>query len=115
MTNRNSIPNLVAGTVIFLATVGAWLYAAERGMETSPLFFIAGPVIGSLFLISPITRAADGAQAAALQTNGQMKSTIKAAVNEALGDRDAARTWQATVGNDSTPPIVAAPVPGERP
>lgn len=87
--------NLVVGCLIYVSTIAAWFFASREGIDTGPLFYIAGPVIGSLFLAGPISKAADSASQAAAQTNGVMEARIEAATARALAKRDAARTRQA--------------------
>jgi hypothetical protein len=85
---------LAAGTVIVLATIGGWLYGATHGIDTAPLFAFTIPVVTALFVAKQLGKAGDAAQQAATQTNGLLGPRIKAAVSEALADRDAARTRQ---------------------
>lgn len=103
MGTRLSVGHLVAGTVIYITTIAAWILAASRGIDTGPLFYMAGPVVAGLFLLQPLTKAADNAQLAAQQTNGVLDKRIETAVSSALAKRDAARTRQ-TVGDISTEP-----------
>ena len=85
---------LLAGTVISLATIAAWLYGATHSIDTAPLFAFVIPVVGSLFIANGLGKTSEAAQQAATQTNGLLGPRIKAAVSEALADRDAARTRQ---------------------
>lgn len=93
-TTTSGAAVLAAGVVVFGMTCAAWLYAASKGINPGPLFYIAGPVIGSLFLAPGIGEAARASQQAATQTNGGLEARVKAAVASALADRDAARTRQ---------------------
>lgn len=86
---------LAAGTIITLATIAAWLYAATHGIDTAPLFAFAIPVVGALVIANGLGKTADAAQQAATQTNGLLGPRIKAEVTAALAERDAARTRQA--------------------
>ena len=86
---------LLAGTLITVATIGAWLFAATKGIDTAPLFAFTIPVVGTLFVANGLSKTSEAAQQAATQTNGLLGPRIKAAVSEALADRDAARTRQA--------------------
>lgn len=95
---------LGAGTVITIATIGAWLYGATHHIDTAPLFAFVIPVVGALFVAQNLGTTRDAAQQAANQTNGQLGPRIKAAVSEALADRDAARTRQAQ-GDVSAGPV----------
>ncbi len=111
---RNQLASLIAGTIIFLATVAAWLYGELNHINTSALLTMSVPVIGALFMVGGINAARDAAQQAASQTNGAMDTRIKAQVAAALGDRDAARTRQAigdVSSNASNDEIVTRPLP----
>jgi len=93
----------ILGTVIFVCVLAAWLVAKDRGIDTGELLSFAVPVVSALFLVGPITKAAESATQAASQTNGQLEPRIQAAVAKALAARDAARTRQA-VGDVSNSP-----------
>lgn len=82
------------GSLIFLATLGVWLYGELNGLKTDVVWTFATPLVLALFLGQGIAAAAENAQKAAEQTNGTLAPRIKAAVAEALSDRDAARTRQ---------------------
>ena len=84
------------GTVIFIATLIAWLYAATHDIDATVLWSVVTPVIGFLFIGGALDKTASHAEAAAIQTNGSMGPKIKAEVAAALAERDAARTWQAS-------------------
>ena len=86
---------MVFGTIIFVATLAAWLYGEQMGVETTTLWTVSTPVVMALFIGTAVGEAADAARQAAAQTNGAMDPRIKAAVAAALADRDAARTRQA--------------------
>ena len=83
------------GTVIFLATLAAWLWGETHGVKTDVLWIVSVPVVGGLFLGESISGAKKAAEQAAAQTNGLLDGRVKAAVAAALADRDAARTRQA--------------------
>lgn len=91
-----TVAAMAFGTVIFIATLVAWLYGSQRGIDTTVLWSVVTPVIGFLFIGGALSKTADHAEQAAIQTNGSMEAKIKAQVSSALADRDAARTWQAT-------------------
>lgn len=93
--NTAQLVMLGAGTLIAVATIGAWLYAATHGIDTAPLFAFVIPIVGALFVANGLGKTSEAAQQAATQTNGLLGPRIKAAVSEALADRDAARTRQA--------------------
>lgn len=95
MDNRPSIAMMVIGTIVFVATLGAWLYAESQHIPTGALLAFAVPVVGALFLAGPLSTAARSAQQAAQQTNGVMEERMISAVGKALANRDAARTRQA--------------------
>jgi hypothetical protein len=101
-TTPTGLAVLVAGVIIFLATLTAWLIAGHMGIDPGPLFYIAGPVIASLFVAPSLGKAADNAAQAATQTNGQLDARLEAAAGRALAKRDAARTRQA-VGDVGIP------------
>jgi hypothetical protein len=103
---------LLAGTVITIATIGAWLYGATHGIDTAPLFAFVIPVVGALFVAQNLGKTSEAAQQAANQTNGQLGPRIKAAVAEALADRDAARTRQARGDISAGPPAAVDDDPG---
>ncbi len=104
-----SIAAMGFGTIIFVATLAAWLYGSERGIDTNVLWSVVTPVIGFLFIGGALNKTAEHAEQAAVQTNGSMDSKIKAAVSSALADRDSARTRQAQ-GDISEPQRVVLPV-----
>lgn len=101
-----TVAAMTFGTVIFLATLAAWLYGSERGIDTTVLWSVTTPVIGFLFIGGALNKTAEHAEQAAVQTNGSMDSKIKAAVSSALADRDKARTRQA-LGDIADPVRVA--------
>jgi len=108
-TKGQSIAAMAFGTIIFVATLAAWLYGSERGIDTNVLWSVVTPVIGFLFIGGALNKTAEHAEQAAVQTNGSMDSKIKAAVSSALADRDSARTRQAQ-GDISEPTRVVLPV-----
>jgi hypothetical protein len=109
-----TVAAMAFGTVIFIATLVAWLYGSQRGIDTTVLWSVVTPVIGFLFIGGALSKTADHAEQAAIQTNGSMEAKIKAQVSSALADRDAARTWQAT--SPLAPPVrVDAQVPQMEP
>lgn len=103
-----TIAAMTFGTVIFLATLAAWLYGSERGIDTGVLWSVVTPVIGFLFVGGALNKTAEHAEQAAVQTNGSMDHKIKSAVSAALAERDSARTRQA-VGDISEPSRVLIP------
>lgn len=86
---------IAAGTIIVLATLAAWLYAAKNGIESSPLWAFSIPIAGALLIGHQLSRVGENAKQAAVQTNGNMEARMKAAAAQALAERDAARTRQA--------------------
>lgn len=95
MKNQPTLGMMIIGCIIFVSTLATWVYAESIGIPTGALFAIAGPVIGALFLVGPISTAAKSAEQAAQQTNGVMEERMIAAASKALAIRDAARTRQA--------------------
>lgn len=83
------------GVIVFLASLGAWLWGETHGVNTDILWIVTTPVVGALFIGQQLGATAQHAQQAANQTNGMMDSRVKSAVSAALADRDAARTRQA--------------------
>ena len=90
------------GTVIFLATLGAWLYGESHAIDTNILWGVSTPLVMALFVGHQIGELGDAARAAANQTNGSLDARLKNAVNEALAT-DAARRTQP----DTPPPTRA--------
>lgn len=101
----------VLGVVVFVVVVGAWLAGKRWGIDTSELVAFSVPVIGALFLVGPINKAADSSAQAAAQTNGVLGARIEAAVSAALAKRDAARTRQAQGDISGGPGTPTAPGP----
>lgn len=95
MNNRPTLPTMVVGLILFLAALAAWLYAADRDINTDILWAVIVPILTALFVGHQVSAAAENAQKAADQTNGTMNERIKSVMIEALAERDAARTWQA--------------------
>ncbi|MFT3876187.1 MAG: hypothetical protein QM708_07185 [Propioniciclava sp.] len=97
MTNDKTMPlrSLVAGIIMTGLFLGAWLAAEQSGVDSSPIWVIAGPVILGLLVGEVVASASRNSAQAASQTNGVLDARIKAAVSAALADRDAARTRQA--------------------
>ncbi len=104
-TQRPSISMMVIGTVIFVAVLGAWLFAEMHDIPGSSgiIFTFAGPVVTALFLSGRIGQAADAATQAAIQTNGTLEQRVQTAVSKALAVRDAARTRQELGDIGATP------------
>jgi hypothetical protein len=103
-----TIAAMTFGTIIFCATLAAWLYGETHNIDTGVVWTVTTPVIGFLFIGGALSKTADNAEQAAIQTNGSMDSKIKAAVSSALADRDMARTRQAQ-GDISEPVKVTLP------
>jgi uncharacterized membrane protein len=92
--NRTALDR-VLGTVIFVAVLATWLVGKRWNIDTTELMPFAVPVVSALFLVGPISKAAESASQAASQTNGMLDARIQAGVAKALAARDAARTRQA--------------------
>ncbi|MFT3877417.1 MAG: hypothetical protein QM708_13490 [Propioniciclava sp.] len=97
--------SLVAGIIMTGLFLGAWLVAEQSGVDSSPIWVIAGPVILGLLIGEVVGSAGRHAAQAANQTNGQLDARIKAAVAAALADRDSARTRQAQGDINSDSPF----------
>ena len=89
-TPRPTPGMMIIGTVIFVATLAAWLYAETHDVDTSALLAFAVPVVGALFLSSGISAARSAAEQSANQTNGSMDAKIRAAMGSALSEHDGA-------------------------
>ena len=110
---KNDVPimqlvMIAAGTIIVLATLAAWLYAAKNGIESSPLWAFSIPIAGALLIGHQLSRVGENAKQAAVQTNGNMEARMKAAAAQALAERDAARTRQAQ-GDISSDVVMSTP------
>lgn len=103
-----TVAAMMFGTIIFLATLAAWLYGETNDIDTGVLWSVVTPVIAFLFIGGALNKTADAAEQAAIQTNGSMDAKIKSAVSSALADRDKARTRQAQ-GDISDPVKVILP------
>lgn len=103
-----TVAAMMFGTIIFLATLAAWLYGEAHNIDTGVVWTVTTPVIGFLFIGGALNKTADAAEQAAIQTNGSMDAKIKSAVSSALADRDKARTRQAQ-GDISDPVKVILP------
>lgn len=77
---------LVTGSVLFTVTLAAWLFGSLNHIDTTVLWSVAPTLLGALFLASPIGRAANNAQQAALQTNGMLDARIRSGVSAALAE-----------------------------
>lgn len=105
---KPNLPMLIVGTIIFLSSLGGWLYASTHDIDASAILAFASPVVGFLLLGNIVQRAATAAEQAASQTNGSLEAKIKANVSAALSERDQAKTWAVTnLGNksDTTPTV----------
>jgi len=102
---RDGTAKLLAGTVLLLATMAAWLYMRSQHMEDTGLLALVSPVITYLILGGKVDAAADGQNATlahhsetlakiSRNTNGELDRRIvegsRAAITEALAHRDAA-------------------------
>lgn len=86
--------SVIAGCVVLAMSLAAWLYGEVRGIDTSIIWTITGPVVVALMIGTQVATAADAAQRAAAQTNGALDARVQASVAQALAARDAARTRQ---------------------
>lgn len=108
-----TVAAMLFGTIIFVSTLVAWIYASLNDIDSTVLWSVVTPVIGFLFVGGALNKTADHAEQAAIQTNGSMEAKIKAQVASALAERDAARTWQAA---QVAPPVRVDPqVPAMEP
>lgn len=84
---------LIVGTIIYVASLGAWLYAAAVDIDAGAILAFASPVVGFLLIGGYAARAASAAEQAASQTNGVLDARIKSATTSSLAERDQAKTW----------------------
>ena len=93
---------LVAGLAVVLATMVAYIYCAERNIDTAPLLAIVGPVIAGLLLQNGLSRVEAQARQAVENTNGKLDGGIRDAVaaelNAQLDARGIHRTAYQTNG-----------------
>lgn len=94
MQKTVNLSTMVIGVILFLASLAAWIYCAERGINTDILWAVVVPILTALFIGHQLGTTAENAQKAADQTNGSLEPRVKAAVASALADRDKARTRQ---------------------
>jgi hypothetical protein len=71
---------LAGGLVIVLATMVAYIYCAEHGIDSAPLLAIVGPVIVGLLLQNGLSRVEAQARQAVENTNGKLDGGIRDAV-----------------------------------
>lgn len=70
-------PTLVAGTVIVLGTIAAWLLAEDRGIETGPLFGMVVPVVSALLIMGRVSAVHDTTRKVERQTNGELTRRLE--------------------------------------
>lgn len=90
-----NVTTMVFGTIVFMCSLGAWLYASEHGLQTDIIWTVTVPIIIGLFLGEQLSKTASNAAKAVEQTNGSLSAKIETIVARALANRDAARTRQA--------------------
>ena len=89
-----TLVTMLFGTIIFVVSLGAWLYASERGIPTEIIWVVAIPVITALFVGESLAATSRNTLKAVEQTNGALEARVESAVARTLGNRDAARTRQ---------------------
>jgi hypothetical protein len=104
-SKANPTAVLLGGLFVVLATMVAYVYCAERNIETGPLLAIVGPVIAGLLLQQSIARVETQARQAVENTNGKLDGGIRDAVaaelNAQLDARGIHRTTYQTNGGPS--------------
>lgn len=81
---------LVAGVVVFLSTIGAYVYMETHGYGTAQLLALAGPVIAALLITKHVTtltrKQNEQIETVVQQTNGQLDARIREQVRAAITD-----------------------------
>ena len=93
---------MIFGTIVFLSSLAAWIYCAERDINTDILWAVVVPILTALFIGHQLGVTAENAQKAADQTNGMLIPRIESAVQNAMAKRDAARM----IGNHDPKKII---------
>ena len=97
--HNRTTTTMVFGAIVFITTVGAWLYGESHDIDTTILWAAAVPIIGALFIGQSMTATRTAAEQAASQTNGALESRIEGVVARVIGAqlsaRDIVRTRQA--------------------
>jgi len=88
-----TIWTMIFGTIIFVATLYAWLYAEQHSIDSSVLWPVAVPVITALFVGQQLGAIGKAANQAVVQTNGTLEARVEKVVIQALANRDAIRTF----------------------
>ena len=86
--------SMVIGTILFVFSLAAWVYCAERDINTDILWAVVVPILTALFIGHQLGSIGENAQKAAEQTNGSLIPRMEAAVQSAMAKRDAARMYQ---------------------
>lgn len=108
-----TVAAMLFGTIIFIATLVAWIYASLNDIDSTVLWSVVTPVIGFLFIGGALSKTAEHAEQAAIQTNGSLEAKVRAQVSAALADRDAARTWQAANTSQLPPAVLDTRTPDD--
>lgn len=97
------------GVMVFVSTLGAWLYGAQNGIDTQILWAVSTPIVLALFVGQQLAHASEQAQKAADNTNGaltgKIENIVTRVVRETLSARDTART-RAIQGDNGGPTIL---------
>lgn len=91
MNNQRSTATMIIGVIVFLASLTAWIYCAERDINTDILWAVVVPILTALFIGNQLDSISRNAQQAADQTNGTLIPRVETAVANALAKRDTAR------------------------
>ena len=92
--SQRSVSSMVIGTILFVFSLAAWVYCAERDINTDILWAVVVPILTALFIGHQLGSIGENAQKAAEQTNGTLIPRVEAAVQTAMAKRDAARLYQ---------------------
>jgi hypothetical protein len=139
-SSANPTAVLIAGAVIFLATVAAYLFCEVNHLNSGPMLYLAGPVIAALLIANRVDslgnrtnrqleHVAGEVQTVKQQTNGELTARINAshdslaqrmpaivddAVRRILAERDQVATAAVTAGvvPAPAPAVVPPPAPG---
>lgn len=134
----NPTAALVVGAVIFLATIGAYIYCESNHLPSGPMLYLAGPVIAALLIANrvdvlgartnaKIEDVKSDVQTVKHQTNGQlterlqtihgelearMPDLVASAVRDVLVARDTTATAGALAGVAPAPALQVVPPAG---
>lgn len=82
MSRANPNLTLAAGMALVVATIAAYLYAAQHRIDFGPILAIVGPVIAALFLQNGMTRIERKTDQAVENTNGALTGPLAELASE---------------------------------